>query len=415
MDRKRFVIIGTGTRGLCFAKALTGDFKGDADLVALCDRNPLRMKGFNQLLGTDIPAFSDFPEMVQAVKPTHAIICTPDATHDEVIELVFQHGLEAVCEKPMASDAERVRHILELEKKYKRKVTVTFNYRFIPHSAQLKKILRDGLLGEIRSINVEWLLDKVHGAEYFRRWHSDMSVSGGLFVHKATHHFDLINWILEDEPEQVAAFGALNVYGANGPFRGERCSTCTHAGGECPFEMKTHTVERDKPIFDNLYWNAESGDGYIRDKCVFRKEIDIYDTMTAGIMYRNGAQLAYSLNAYSPIEGYNLGITGTKARLETSHFHSGIMMEGETGENIISIIRGQTREDITVEQIPVATDASAHGGGDNRMYEHLFKSNVPDPLNQVADSRQGAMSCLIGIAANTSAETGRTVRIDELL
>lgn len=416
---KRFAIVGTGGRATSFARPLTTNTYDGAQLVALCDVNPLRMQGFNAYMDAAIPSFTDFAEMVRETRPTHAIVCTPDFTHDEIIAQAFAQGLDAICEKPMATDAAKVRRIRELENHYGKQLTVAFNYRYNPYSAQIKQILMNNDLGEIRSISLEWLIDKVHGAEYFRRWHANMANSGGLFVHKATHHFDLVNWFIDAEPESVAAFGSLQVFGAMGPFRSERCATCPHAGGECPQEMVIHKEPQHRNIFDKLYWEAEAGDGYIRDRCVFRKEIDIFDTMNAVVRYRNGAQLSYALNAYSPVEGYRLAITGTNARLEAcsmskNTLDAGIMMEGETGEDVITIVRGRTREDITVEQIPVAKDPGAHGGGDKRMFDHLYREDLPDPLHQAAGSRAGAMSCLIGIAANRSIETGRVVDLGAL-
>ena len=50
-------------------------------------------------------------------------------------------------------------------------------------------------------------------ADYFRRWHRDKRNSGGLLVHKATHHFDLINFWLGSAPELVMALGGLRFYG----------------------------------------------------------------------------------------------------------------------------------------------------------------------------------------------------------
>lgn len=65
---------------------------------ALSDVNPLRMRGFNEYLETCIPAFTDFGAMVQETAPTHAIVCSPDRTHDAMIEQAFCHGLEVICE-----------------------------------------------------------------------------------------------------------------------------------------------------------------------------------------------------------------------------------------------------------------------------------------------------------------------------
>jgi predicted dehydrogenase len=269
--KKRYAIAGVGVRSLCFAKSLLNDHWDCTEIAAFFDNNPLRMKGFNELLKTDIPCFTDFAEMVEVGNPTHLIIGTPDYTHDEFIELAFANNLDVICEKPMATTAGKVRRILDLEKQFGRKIIVSFNYRYIPYVAKIKEIIQSGVIGKVLSVTLDWHLDRAHGPEYFRRWHANMKNSGGLFVHKATHHFDLVNWFLNDEPQDVAAFGALNVFGGESTFRGERCSTCSHAGGECPFEMKVHKIPGDKDIFDKLYWNAENADGYIRDRCLFSR------------------------------------------------------------------------------------------------------------------------------------------------
>jgi len=416
MDKRRFVIIGTGVRGLCFARPLvTDEFRRTAELVALFDRNPQRMAGFNRILNAEVPTFTDFGRMVRQTQPTHGIICTPDATHDEFIARCFEHGLDAICEKPMATDDAKVRRILALERRFSRRVTVTFNYRFVPYVTKIKEVLRTGRIGRILSLSLDWHLDMLHGAEYFRRWHAQLENSGGLLVHKATHHFDLVNWFLEDEPARVSAFGDLLVYGRNGPVRGERCTTCPHYANGCRFAMVTHLDPETQSTYDNLYWNAESADGYLRDRCVYRPEIDIYDTMSAIVKYRGGAQLAYSLNAYSATEGYVLALVGTEGRLEARESHGGLNMRSEGDANTFCIITGGKRSNMKVEEIAVPIDHTNHGGGDSRLYRHLFAGDLDDPLNQMAGSRDGAMSCLIGIAANKSIAEGRPVAIADLL
>ena len=90
----------------------------------------------------------------------------------------------------------------------------------------MKQALKDGVVGEVLNVDFEYLLDTKHGADYFRRWHRRKENSGGLLVHKATHHFDLVNWWIEDEPEEVMAFGSRRFYGPVRAERGVRCLTC---------------------------------------------------------------------------------------------------------------------------------------------------------------------------------------------
>ena len=54
-----------------------------------------------------------------------------------------------------------------------------------------------------------------------------------------------------------------------------------------------------------------------RDGCVWSNEIDIYDKMSAQIIYANGVTVNYSLTTYSPYEGWQIAFNGFNGRLET--------------------------------------------------------------------------------------------------
>ncbi|RUV78298.1 gfo/Idh/MocA family oxidoreductase, partial [Mesorhizobium sp. M1A.F.Ca.IN.020.32.1.1] len=128
------------------------------------------------------------------------------------------------------------------------RVDVSFNYRFAPTAARIKELLNSGEIGRVTSVDFHWYLDTKHGADYFRRWHAYTERSGSLFVHKATHHFDLLNWYLDSDPDAVTAFADLQMYGRKGPFRGPRCKLCPHKN-DCDFYLD---LEGD-PFLDALY------------------------------------------------------------------------------------------------------------------------------------------------------------------
>src|SRR6185503_9481399 len=122
------------------------------------------------------------------------------------------------------------------------KIRVAFNYRYTPVRSQVKELLMGGVIGDVLSVDFNWVLDISHGADYFRRWHSQKKNSGGLMVHKATHHFDLVNWWLSAMPVTVRAQGKREFYtpkmakrlGLNSHH--ERCKTCPEKA-KCGFEL----------------------------------------------------------------------------------------------------------------------------------------------------------------------------------
>ncbi|HET8943616.1 MAG TPA: Gfo/Idh/MocA family oxidoreductase, partial [Dehalococcoidia bacterium] len=290
---KRYAMVGCGVRGISmYARPIIKHYADVAQLVALCDTNRARMAACNRYCESATPEFTDYDAMLRDVRPDTVIVTSPDWTHHEMIIRALESGSDVITEKPMTIDDEKCRAILEAEQRTGRRVTVAFNYRYSPQHQQIKRLIRDGAIGEVLSVDFHWPLDYIHGADFFRRWHRRLENSGGLLVHKATHHFDLVNWWLDSEPEQVFAHGRRAFYGPTREARGERCHGCAHAKS-CEFYMDMSAVE----YMQTLYLDAEAEDGYFRDRCVFADEIDIYDTMSLTARYRSGAMLTYSLTA----------------------------------------------------------------------------------------------------------------------
>ena len=415
--KKRIVIAGAGVRALCFGRAIIGRVKDYSEMVALYDTNDARMTGFNTLLKTNIPQYTDFDKMVKETKPDTMIVCVPDYAHPDLIEMGFAAGLDIITEKPMAMNREGIERIRAAEIKYGKEVIVAFNMRFAPYSAAIKKVMKDNPIGKITSVNAEWMIDRAHGQQYFHRWHADIKKSGGLLVHKATHHFDLLNWFLDDEPVSVFAQGSLEQFGAAGEFRGERCTGCPHAK-KC-YAVLESTLEdgdlnpgSDGEIFNELYFKAEHVDGYFRDQCCFNPKIDIYDTMNLMIKYKSGTVLNYQETAYAPVAGYKIVFNGTDGRVEVGTYNRGARPDNMGEEDYIRIFKGTNRKNISMKELSFVEEDTPHGGGDNRLYDLLLGAGGDDPLGQQAGSRAGALSALIGITGNESIISGNVEKIN---
>ncbi|MEX0854009.1 MAG: Gfo/Idh/MocA family oxidoreductase [Bauldia sp.] len=402
--RRRIALAGTGHRGSgTWGRQLCRDMPDRIELVGLADPNALRLAQAQLAIGTNAPAFTDVGEMLAATRPDTLIVTTRDDTHADQIVAALEAGVDVITEKPMATTAQDCRRILDAERRTGRRVDVGFNYRFGPTAAKVKEILLTGVIGDVVSVDFHWYLDTEHGADYFRRWHALFAHSGSLFVHKATHHFDLLNWYLNSAPREVFARGALVHYGRNGPFRGVRCKTCEHAA-HCDFYLD---ISQD-PWLTALYEGPSKEDGYFRDACVFRQEIDIFDTMTAAIQYENGVQVAYSLNTFMPIEGYHLAFNGRRGRIELRQYERQAWPMPAEDEILVMKNFGG------VERVRVKHGAGGHFGGDPALQRMLFVPGTPDPLGQRAGARAGALSVLTGVAAVRSAKSGKPVAVEPL-
>lgn len=404
--KRRYAIIGTGHRATSmWGVDLANRYKDEIEFVGLCDKNAKRAEAGKKLIGVECPTFTNFDEMLAKTKPDLLTVTTMDSTHHQFIVKALEKGVDVITEKPMVTEAKDCQGVLDAEKKYNRKITVAFNYRYAPKHQKIKEILQSGEIGDVTSVDFHWYLDTSHGADYFRRWHRLKSGGGSLWVHKATHHFDLINWWLGADPIEVSAYGDLNIYGKNSSFRGTNCRTCPHKA-KCPFYFD---MTKDARLM-KLYAECEDVDGYFRDGCVFREDVDIYDTMTAAVKYSNGASMSYSLNASMPIEGYRVAFNGTKGRLEVRDYERQPWSEELQSEIYLMKNFSGKREHIEMPNIK-----GGHSGGDDRLRDVIFKNaKVPDIL-KLPDSRAGAMSCLTGIAARTSIEQNRPIKVSELV
>ena len=297
-----------------FVTAITETYADTAELVALCDLSQVRMNWYNrQLQGqglSPLPTYhaDDFEKMIAEQKPHTVIVTTVDAWHHQYIVRAMDTGCDVICEKPMTTTLERLQAIEAAIERSGKSLRVTFNYRYSPAFTRFRQLVKEGAVGRPLAVDFSWVLDTSHGADYFRRWHREKENSGGLLVHKATHHFDLVNWWIDSYPQQVFALGDLLFYGkANADARGESYSYERYTGIEQAKEDPFALFLDQKQAFQGLYLDAEAETGYIRDRNVFGEPISAEDTMAVIARYQNGVLLSYNLVAYAPWEGIASG------------------------------------------------------------------------------------------------------------
>jgi predicted dehydrogenase len=427
--RKRYAIVGTGARAGMYVDAIVGPYRDAAELVGLCDVSQTRMDWHNRRLAAATgmalrPTYGAdrFDAMVAETRPDTVIVTTVDATHHTYIARAMELGCDAITEKPMTTDVERMRVIFDAIERTGRSLRVAFNYRYAPAHTTLRRLMTEGAVGRPLCVDFSWLLDTRHGADYFRRWHRERESSGGLLVHKATHHFDLVNWWIDSRPREVFALGSLSFYGRrNAEARGESYPYARYTGSRQaesdPFAL---FLDRSATL-RGLYLEAEAESGYLRDLNVFGEPITIDDTMTVTARYDNGALLSYCLVAYAPWEGLRVAITGDRGRVEM-----------DIVENVTHLMADQERATaskgafkaarITMcpmfgepYEVDVSHGEGGHGGADPVMLAQLFAPAPPaDPYGRAASHLDGAASLLVGFAANESVRNGTLVRTRDL-
>lgn len=426
MDKKRYVQVGIGGRAQFFYDAIVGTYGETSELAAFCDVNQTRMDYANRQIKERFGhepvrtyKAEQFDEMIAAEKPDVVIVTSVDRTHHRYIVRALELGCDVITEKPMTVDVEKCKEIYDAVERTGRNVRVTFNYRYAPHHTKARELIASGVIGDVHSIHFEWLLNTQHGADYFRRWHRDKRNSGGLLVHKSTHHFDLVNFWIGAEPETVFAFGDLMFYGKENAENRGVTSFYQRATGNPAAKDDHFALHLDESeSLKGMYLDAEHEDGYQRDQSVFGDGINIEDTMGVIVRYNSKAILTYSLNAYMPWEGYRIAFNGSKGRIEMSIVEKSYVNAGgdralegalEGKHIVVHPMFGAPYE------VDVVEGEGGHGGGDPVLLNDLFGTPEEDIYNRAADHRDGARSILTGIAANQAIRTGLPVRIKDLL
>ena len=413
-DKKvKYALVGAGSRARMFIDPLATTFRNEGELVGLADPNPGRLSYYNRRLVEEleyheVPTYSsdEFDSMIEETEPDVVIVTTVDAFHHEYAVRAMELGCDAITEKPMTTDVEKCNLIIETAKRTGRDLSVAFNYRWAPGATTVRQVISEGAIGEVLHVDLEYWLNTSHGADYFRRWHRQKENSGGLIIHKSTHHFDLVNWWIDAVPETVYGMGRLAFYGEeNAAARGESISYERYAEQDTSADPFAIDLSKDE-VLKGLYLENEKYDGYFRDQNVFGQGITIEDTMSLLVRYRTGPVLNYSLNAYLPREGFQVAFNGSRGRLEYEELHEGSPRQSKL---VLYPMFGSPRE------LTVPEGVGGHGGGDMLLQRQIFAQDAePDLWRRDAGHEQGAASVLVGMAANRSFETGEVVTVSDL-
>jgi predicted dehydrogenase len=419
---KKYVVCGVSGRAMSmFIEPALKTFRDHAVIVGLLDTDPRRFEvcfeKFPELAGTPVYNADQFDLMIRNLQPDVVIVTGADHTHEQYIVKALQYDLDVITEKPMAISGEQCRNILEAEAASKGKVTVTFNYRYMPIHTKIKEMVMEGKIGRVTSVDLNWYIDTFHGASYFKRWNRNRSLSGGLSIHKSTHHFDLVNWWIGQNPVEAFAYGGLNYFGSDGEWNpekvdGRHCSTCD-VKKDCAYYMRWSARSREAAPKDDHLGSVQSGQytNYRPDACIYDSEIDIEDTYAATVKYDRGALLSYSVNFSVPYEGYRLAINGTRGRIETQEYHAPNRTPFPVPVQTIDYFPLFGSK----ETIHVVFNGGGHGGGDPLIQEDLFLgADQSRPYEILSGAKDGANAVLTGEAVWRSVKENRPVRIQEL-
>lgn len=381
-------VIGTGSRAIGYLQRVFNALVDEkaAQVVGVMDANSVRAaEGGKDLRAAHV--YKDHQALLEADGLDAVFIMTPDNVHAPLVVDALNAGKHVFCEKPMATTLEACNAIAKAAEKAPGIFFAGHNVRFGLGRTMIREI-RKGRAGPIRMVFGRRF---VRGAKYWHRWHRSRAGSGGLLVHKGCHWMDQMNWYADGHPKFISAFGGQDVHTPDRrPNAPRRCLECDdHCEHYKDIKAKDHSVR--------YFLNAEHEDGYLADLCVYAPGADVFDNAVVNVQYDNGVRGNYMECHFAPISDLatELGVVGDDGMLHLRHSAGNF-------DILFTCAKTQTTENIPLDlEKPVGDEATIRA-----FVDCARKGERPE-----SDVEAGWDSAVMGIVAEESARSGRTMEI----
>ena len=387
------IVVGIGGRGAWVAETVHGS--EHYELVALCDKKKKKADGMAAKLDDSrVKVFASLEEALAGCDFDAVIIATDDCHHAEVAVPALEAGKFVYAEKPLDTTWEKCAAVIDADEKAGGKTFAGFNLRHAPVYSTIRAMIDKGKIGKVLTIEANEFYRG--GRTYFRRWNRLRSRGGGLWITKACHDFDLINWMAGDEPVTVSAFSALSHYKprADAPLY---CLDCDKKF-TCPDSRYKNMDPESLPSEADIALDREESN--MSDLCLWNSDKDTFDHGSAIVCFAGGATACYTCNVVSSFSNRELRVSGTEGCLE-----------GDLGAQEVVCRKRYTDE---VERIDVSARArGGHGGADLNIID-TFAEFVRGKDVPVVRPLEAAVSIAMGLAARLSADENRVVDLKEI-
>lgn len=288
---KKIGIIGYGTRMHYFLDRLL-ELDAGVEVAAVADIDTAKAASLLAEKGITAPAvrlYADADEMLEREALDGVLIGTRCKLHAEMAVKVMKRNLPLFLEKPVGITFADLQLLSEAAETSSSEVVVSFPLRNTPVARLAKEIIDSGRLGSIE--HAQAVNNVPYGGVYYHSWYRDESETGGLFLQKATHDLDCLNFLLGLRPVSVSAMASKRVFKGDKPA-GLRCGDCAdnRVCPESPYVLKRFREEE-----------------VTGDQCAFATDTGNHDSASVLIRYETGMHAVYSQNFYSRKEAARRG------------------------------------------------------------------------------------------------------------
>jgi predicted dehydrogenase len=364
------IVIGCGNRGSVYSSYSTL-FPDELRIVAVCDPKPFRRNSLAakfQIAADRV--FLDWRDVAKLPKFADAvIITTPDQLHAEPAVAFAALGYHLLLEKPMATTEDDCRRIVDAVHKANVMLTVGHVMRFSLYSATVKRLVADGSIGRVISVQHLEPVGHAHFAHSYVRgnWRNEAESCFSLMA-KSCHDIDWLRFVVGSRVSRVSSFGSLQHFresqqpaAANGALRCLDCpirDSCQYSATRIYLDdAKKGIVTHWTKVIVESEPNAENVEEALRHgpygRCAFRSDNDVCDNQVVNLEFENGATASFTMIAFSQdVCVRRTRIFGTEGQLECLD-----------GKRIVLQRFGEPEQVVPFGTAPPGS-LSGHGGAD---------------------------------------------------
>ena len=430
MKQLKVALVGAGNRGNTYCGYSLSE-PDELKVVAVVDIDPVHRNESAERYGLaaerSFSALDDF--LAAKIECDFVVNATMDEMHYETAIKLIGAGYNLVLEKPITPTYEQLKEIETLAKEKGVKILVCHVLRYTPFFRTIKKLIKEGKIGKINTIEMNEHVGIYHFLDSYVRgkWNSEKTCGSGFLLAKCCHDTDLMCWLNDaSEPDKVSSFGSRALFiPQNAPVGAtEFCYQCPHVKTCMYSAQKTH-LEQDLMPFQTWQRMGKSIDEITREekeeflktdvygRCAFRSGGDIVDRQMVQVQFKNGSLATLNMVGGASKAGRWLHIVGTEGEIV------GYVEEGK-----FTLVRfnwqdgrfEESEEVIDVSSMIVNNSQySGHAGGDYALMHDAVRFFAGEgesiSVTKIGDSVNGHM---IAYAAEESRKNGVVVSLDEM-
>lgn len=410
------VLVGAGQRGANAYAKYAIDHPQEIRFVAVAEPNPEKRENFRQKHGIEENmCFSSWEELLNEKRLADtALICTQDRMHFEPTLRALEIGYHVLLEKPMAVAPEHCIEMGEYAKKHQRIFSICHVLRFTSFFSTIKKLLDEGRIGRLISIQHNENTSFWHQAHSYVRgnWRNS-DLASPMILAKSCHDMDILLWLAGSDCVKISSFGSLTHFKSEcaPPGAPERCLDGCPAGDECMYNAAKLYLTENTDWPTSVISVETSMEARIKaleegpyGRCVYRCDNNVVDHQVVNMEFANEVTAVFTMCAFTNDNNRTIKLMGTKGEIRGAI---------DKYEIEVTDFSSQRKDIIYLKEM---NSKAGHHGGDEaltRDFVRLVQRNgVTEGLTSANISVQ---SHLMAFAAEKSRLEGEVVYLQDYI